>query len=249
MIMAASRSRKYFIAKHGLDAFQALPGFIWRTGIDETELPPKFNQVKRGDRWVEFAYIKDEIGWKPRSFVMGFCECVREAWYGDIPKDRRTALWGDRWDEQAWMIEGKLWGEQPQFKPVAVPPINEILGRTIFGRGAIIPGLHSDDLERIRCEALRRELNPELVPYLKREPWNEQEVLAIVVADVVGQEKRLGIDEIVWARTRSPDMLVRINGKEVYLELEFHSLGFGDHIEKKQLRRNSDRRCSSKVGS
>jgi len=144
------------------------------------------------------------------------------------------------------MIEGQPWGKQPQFKPVAVPPINEILGRTIFGRGAIIPGLHLDDLERIRSEALERELNPDLVPYLKREPLNEQEVLAIVVADVVGQQKRLGIDEIIWARTRFPDMLVRIGGREVYLELEFDSLGFWDHIEKKQLRRNSDKRCNSK---
>src|SRR4051812_24705745 len=99
--MAESRGRKYFIVKHGLDAFMALPGFIWRTGMGQDEVPPKFNQVKRGDRWVEFAYIKDEIEWKPRSLVMGFYECVQEACYGDIPQDRRTIQWGQGWDEQA----------------------------------------------------------------------------------------------------------------------------------------------------
>jgi hypothetical protein len=116
-------------------------------------------------------------------FTIYAYKALKEAWSGDIPHDQRTSFWGEGWAEEAWMIEGQPWGKQPQFKPVAVPPINEILGRTIFGRGAIIPGLHLDDLECIRSEALKRELNPDLVPYLKREPLNEQEVLAIVVAD------------------------------------------------------------------
>jgi hypothetical protein len=117
--------------------------------------------------------------------------------------------------------------------------INELLGRTIVGMQTIVR-ITRKEFTHIRNQTQRRELDPGKIPFLKREPLNEQEVLCAVVGDVVSGRKKLGIEKIVWARTRFPDMLVRINGEEVYLELEFDSLGFWDHINKKQLRRIRD---------
>jgi len=44
---------RYFFVKHGLDAFQVMPNFIWRT--DEKHEPRAFKGVKKGDRWIGFA--------------------------------------------------------------------------------------------------------------------------------------------------------------------------------------------------
>lgn len=230
-----TQRRRYFIVKHGLDAFWALPGFIWRSDLPRSEPPAKFKQVRLGDRWVEFAYVKDENDFKPSSLVVGFYECTREAWYGDVPLDRRTEHWDDDWPTKAWMIEGTPWGEQ-WGEPVSVPPINAILERTVFGRGAIIPGLSVKDLERVRRESLKRHLCPTKIPLLGREPLNEQEVLAVVVSG----HKQLGIDKILKVQTAFPDMLAQVNGKEVHLELEVDSLGFWHHWD--DLRRVSGRR-------
>jgi len=225
--MSELRNRRYFIVKHGLDAFEALPGFIWRTGMPSTKVPPKFNQVNIGDRWIEFAYIKDEVNCKHCSLITGFYECTREAWYGLIPRDRanQDEFDGWYWDENACMIEGKPYGEQPLHKPVSVPPINEILDRRVFGQGAIIPGFSRKDFVRIRDETLKRQLNSKKIPLMRREPLNEQELLSVVVDGY----KKLGIEKIIEVQCRFPDMLVSINGKEVYLELEIDSLGFRHH--------------------
>lgn len=75
-------------------------------------------------------------------------------------------------------------------------------------------------------------MNPSKIPFLKREPRNELEVLSLIVNGY----KKLGIEKIIWSRTRFPDLLVKINGKEVYMELEVDSLSFQDHIKKRQLR-------------
>lgn len=234
--MPEKRDRKYFIVKHDLRSFQALPGTIWRTGMPRNKVPAKFNQVKTGDRWIEFAYVKDEVDGKYCSLITGFYECAREARYGDVPRDRQTSDWIDDWDDRAWMIEGKLHGEQPRYKPVSVPSINKMLDRTLFGRGAIIPGISAKEFERIREEALNRQLAPKTIPLLGREPLNEQEVLSVVVAG----RSALGIKKIIKVQTSFPDMLVSINGKEVYLELEVDSLGFWHHWE--ELRRIAKRR-------
>jgi len=74
-------------------------------------------------------------------------------WYGDIPGDRKTSDWRDYWDERAWMIQGEPCGEQPR-GPVVVPPIDELLGRKVFSRGAIIPGISTEEFELIRREAI-----------------------------------------------------------------------------------------------
>jgi len=235
--VAESRQRKHFIVKHGLDAFQALPGFIWRTGRSRNDMPRNFAQVKLGDRWVEFAYIRDEQDEETCSLITGFYECTRKAWYATFPQDRSAVPdsvdW--YWDDKGWMIEGKQCGPQPSYGPVSVPSINQMLGRTVFGRGAIIPGLSAKEFELIRKETLSRELDPSKIPILGREPTCEQEVLTVVV----GGHKELGIDKILKVQTRFPDMLVSINGQDVYLELELDSLDFQSHGHVADLRRTS----------
>ena len=128
------------------------------------------------------------------------------------------------------MIEGEEYGRQPRY-PVGVPPINELLGKTVVGRNTLIR-ISREEFEHIREETFRLELNPDKIPLLGREPLCEQEVLALVVA---GRE-RLGINEILKVQTRFPDMLVNIDGREAYLELEVRSQDFQNHGHIKQLR-------------
>jgi hypothetical protein len=156
--MPATDERRHFIVKHDLQSFLALPGVIWRSDESDRvkpEKPPKFSLIQPGDRWVEFAYTKGDADDTPCSIVVGFYECVRGAWHGEIPDHRKTPQWVEDWPNRAWMIEGEPWGEQP--KPVDVPPIDVMLGRKTFKQGAIISGLKAEDLEVIRREAIKRQ--------------------------------------------------------------------------------------------
>src|SRR5947209_8066128 len=92
---------RYFFVKHGLDAFEAMPNFIWRTG--ETKEPRSFKGVKKGDRWISFAYTMNDRRERPLSQITGFYECTHEARYGALSrKARETGRC-----KNAWMIEGK----------------------------------------------------------------------------------------------------------------------------------------------
>ena len=222
--MKTKRDHRYFIVKHDLRSFLALPGTIWRSRASRRKAPAKFNQVKEGDRWIEFAHIMDGDE-KPCSLIVGFYECTREARCGVIPRKRRTSEGDWDWNCRAWMIEGKPYGRQPSHGPVSVPSIDTMLGRRLFHQTAIIPGITARDFERIRDITFQRQLAPKRIPLLRREPRNEQEVLSLVVA---GHEA-LGIEKILGVQTRFPDMLVKVNGKEMHLELEFDSLSFLEH--------------------
>lgn len=224
--MKVKRDRRYFIVKHDLCSFQALPGIIWRTGASRRKPPHRFNQVRVGDRWIEFAHIKDGEREKPCSFIVGFYECTREARYGIVPRKRRTSDWEKDWNSRAWMIEGKPYGKQPSYGPVSVPPIGTMLGRTLYHQAAIIPGIKAREFILIREVTFHRQLPPKRIPLLAREPRNEQEVLSIVVAG----RATLGIEKFIKVQTRFPDMLVSVDGKEMHLELEFDSLSFKEHL-------------------
>lgn len=105
--MAKQRECKHFIVKHGLDAFEALPDYICRTGLGAEKAPRGFGQVKPDDRWIGFAYTTTDTQEKPLSKVTGFYECVHEARYGDVPVAGQSVP--DE-DEKAWLIEGKRYG-------------------------------------------------------------------------------------------------------------------------------------------
>jgi hypothetical protein len=231
--MSESQDRQYFIVKHGRDAFTALPGYIWRTGLSEREVPRGFRQVHSGDRWIEFAYIVDEEHEERCSLVMGFHECVKEMWFGRIPVEKMPEG-TDGWDEKAWMIEGRAFGKQPRC-PVTVPSINDLLWKfrkkKVVGRTALIR-VSAREFNHVRSEAFRLELDPRKIPMLEREPLCEQEVLSIVVA---GYRRALGIEEILRVQTHFPDMLVKIDGKQVWLELEMYGSGFWQHWDDLRL--------------
>ncbi len=224
---------QYFIVKHDLESFTVLPGFIWRTDILPPKMPIGFRQINLGDRWIEFAYIEDEHERQSCSLITGFRQCTREKWYGDVPSHA--------WKGKGWMIEGKKSGDQPRH-PVTVPPINELLGYRVVGPRTIIR-ITREEFERIRKETFRRYLDPNTIPILRREPRNEQEVLSVVV----GAYKKLGIEEILWVRTRFPDVLVKINGKQLYLELEVYSGGFRAHFD--QLERITKGKLKGKLAA
>ncbi len=214
--------RKYWLVKHGLDSLTALPRWIWRTGKKKGERPRSFGSVRKGDRWIGFAYADTDSHERRLSLVTGFYECVDEACYRRIP-EKGLKITGN--SKNAWMIEGSPLGWQPD-GPVAIPPIEQIMGRKTFRQSALIE-VSKKEFAAIVREAKMRLLKPSKIPLLGRNPRNEQEVLALVVA---GREK-LGIENFVRIRTGFPDMLVKLKGRSslVHLELELYSKSFLTH--------------------
>jgi hypothetical protein len=217
-------SRRHFIVKHGLDAFETLPNYIWRTSKGEHEVPHRFNQVRLGDRWVGFAYTTSDNRERPLSRVTGFFECVSVARYDDLPPPA-SGLSVSEGTARAWLIEGDACGVQPM-EPVGVEPIDDILGRTLWKNQGIVP-ITADDFDAIRQHTLSRQFDTKKIPLLGREPENEQEVLAAVVYG----HKQIGIDKIIRVRKAFPDLMVQFEGssEEVHLELEVYSEGFFSH--------------------
>lgn len=222
-----SRSRRYWIVKHGYDALQALPNVIWRTGSPEE--PSVFRRVKKGDRWIGFAYTTTDAKERPLSLVTGFYECVRESKYRTIPQRARGLTPRLK---KAWMIQGSENGWQAGM-PVGVPSIEDMLGHPIF-RQSTLTAISRDEFLRIRAEVKRRRLDPKKIPLLGREPRNEQEVVAVVVAG----HKQLGIEKFIRIRSGFPDMLVKLRGKAepVHLELEVYSSSFLSHRHPTQIK-------------
>ena len=145
------RERRFFVVKHDLESFQVMPHFIWRTGMDAQHVPARFNEVQGGDRWVSFAYMDNERDEQALSQIVGFSECVEACRYGDIPP---AALAASDGETKAWLIKGEAFGEQPP-SPVDVPPLDEIVGRTLWKQGAIIP-IKEADFERLREAAMSK---------------------------------------------------------------------------------------------
>ncbi len=218
----------HFIVKHGLDAFEALPNFVWNTSERPKSIPHRYNQVKQGDRWIAFAYTTSDKRERPLSLVTGFYECAEVATYQDIPPEALPISDGE---VKAWMIEGKPCGKQPR-KPVGVPPINDLLSpKRVWNNQAIIP-IAPEDYDRIRDYTFSHQFDTGKIPLLGREPHNEQELLAAVIFG----HKKLGIEKIIHVQKAFPDLLVNIDGKEVYLELEVYSQGFFSHGHHEQVR-------------
>jgi hypothetical protein len=218
----------HFIVKHGLDAFRLLPNYIWRTDKGPKDVPPGFNKIKRGDRWIAFAYTTSDYHERPLSLITGFFECTQEKYYGDIPLPPEKLEEGI---QNAWMIEGKPFGEQPR-QPVGVRPIDDLLSRRTFKQTTFVP-ITSRESENIRTETLSLQFDTKRIPLLHREPENEQELLSTVVYG----HKALGIEKIVRVRKAFPDLLVEIEGNpgEVHLELELYSSGFFSHGHDKDV--------------
>jgi len=225
--------KRYFIVKHDLESFKALPNYIWRTQKRENgvwrpfpknEVPQRFREVKRGDLWIGFAYTNNDNHERSLSHVKGFYECVKVYQYLDVPPRPEV--------EKGWFIEGKKYGEQPKYA-VGVPPIDDLLGRTLWKNQALVP-INFEDFDRIQRYTFKHQYDITEIPLFGREPLNEQEVLAIVVAG----HKQLGIERIVQVGKAFPDLLVHFKGHstDVHLELEVYSSGFFSHGHHMQVK-------------
>lgn len=218
--MSDANIPRYYIVKHGLDALQALPNYIWRTG--ERILPRSLGALRPGDKWVGFAYTSDDSRERPLSLVTGFYECIRKARYGRVPK-RGLELMSR--GSNAWLVEGRPNGWQPS-SPVGVPPISDLIGRPYFRQTTLVE-ISKQEYDSIRAYVRKNELAPGKIPLFGREPRYEQEVVALVAC----AHRQLGIDKILRIRTRFPDMLVKLRrrAEPVHLELEVYSDSFLSH--------------------
>ena len=214
-------TRKYWIVKHGFDALQALPHCIWRTG--ETDEPAVFRRVKKGDQWIGFAYTASDARERALSLVTGFSECTRESAYEPIPERVRKKICGRH--KKAWFIKGEPSGWQPQW-PVGVPAIEDLIERNYFRQTTLVE-VTKEEFDDVRSKVREREFDPKHIPAMGREPRNEQEVLAVIVA----AQAQLGIEQIIRVRTGFPDMMVKLKGKAgpVHLELELYSKSYLAH--------------------
>lgn len=223
--MPAPDDRNYYIAKQDLMAFKAWPGRVWKSSdVSPEKAPPLFKKIMKGDRLVGFAHEYWEKGKRqPLCVVTGFYKCI------DIAQWKENIFlpnyYGDQAKRKGWVIEGRQCENLPR-SPVSIPPIDKVLGRTTKKMGTLIQ-ISAEDYELFKTTVRDRELNPEVIPLLQREPECEQELLAVVARDY----QRLGIEKIIRVRTRFPDMLVKLKGhvEEVHLELEFNSKGFLAH--------------------
>jgi hypothetical protein len=232
----ATSDRRHFIIKHDIDSLNKLPNFVWRTNRGPKSIPHRFAQVREGDRWVAFAYT-DDANERPLSLVTGFYECTRKASFRHVPKGLPVSEYGWKRKGYAWMIEGRRCWKRP-VHPVGVPPINELLRpKRVWNNQAIVP-ITVEDFERIRQHTLSHEFDTGEIPLLRRQPHNEQELLAAVIFG----HKKLGIEKIVQVQKAFPDLLVKIDGhsQEVYLELEVYSRSFilhghSDHVRNRRF--------------
>ncbi|MBI5908577.1 MAG: hypothetical protein HY848_01270 [Betaproteobacteria bacterium] len=220
--MTPLRDPKYFIVKHDLASLKALPHVIWRTGLGRNQKPRGFGLIEKGDRWISFAYTTSDNQERALSHITAFSQCTETADYGKAPRDAHKG--------NAWMIKGKPYG-QPLRDAVAIPPIQTFLSKKIFGRNTINE-ISRKDFDRIQRYTADHWLDPKKIPLIERAPRSEQELLAIIASC----HKAIGIERILRVQTRFPDMLVKVNGKELHLELEVYSSAFLDHDHNKQVR-------------
>jgi len=220
--------RSYFIVKHDLGAFEALPGFIWNSRTPSTKVPRGYNQVTVGDVWVAFAYVTSDPSELQLSQITGFYECIRPKRYGEIPRfsdKARPPYEAPYGAGKAWLIEGKEYGSQPD-RPVVVPPIDKLLHRQTYARTTLIR-IFAGEFEILRKETFARQKSLSRVPLFGRSPKCEQELLCAVVFG----HKQLGIERIVSVQKGFPDLCVDIEGgpRQVHLELEVYASGFQSH--------------------
>jgi len=184
--MKYPEDRRCYIVKHNLEALQALPNFIWNSAAPKNHPPCWFRRIKKGDRWIGFAYTTTDEREERVSLITGLYECVRTARYGKLtPRAQAEA----RHPGGAWLIEGKPIGPRVD-QPIVVPPIDVLLRRKTFSRTTFVP-IDAGEFKRIKKYVKSHCFDPDTIPLLGREPRCEQEVLSIIAF----AHKKLGIEQ------------------------------------------------------
>ncbi len=222
--------RNYYIIKHNLEALRALPNFIWNSAAPKNHPPRWFRRIKEGDRWIGFAYTTTDEREERLSLITGLYECIRTARYGKLTRRAQAEA---RHPGGAWLIKGKPIGPRVD-QPIAVPPINALLRRQTFSRTTFVH-VDAKEFKRIQKYVKSHRFDPANIPLFGREPVCEQEVLSLLTF----AHQKLGIERILRARTRFPDLLVKLQGKRdpVHLELELYSKSFLNHDHHLQIGR------------
>ncbi len=229
--MKHDTSPNYFVVRHDMASLQIFPGHIWNSHeAGPPATPPRgFRQLRKGDRWIAFAYVRSDSDEKSISEVTGIYECVSlQPKYGSLPA--RVADVADAKD--AWMLEGRHYG-RALCNSVVVPPLSFFLGKNLFNQKTITK-VTEQQFRKIERYVRAHQLKASAIPGLHRDPRNEQEILTIIASD----PSRFGIEKIIKVQTQFPDMKVKLKGKteEVYLELELCSSSFLNHDHAKRLR-------------
>lgn len=228
--------RRHFIVKHGLDSLEALPAYIWRTGLGSDRQPRGFAMVRPGDKWISYAYTSSDGRERSLSLVTGFYECIEPSSYENIPllasERKRLFKESGRTPKKAWLITGRPDGKALT-SPVGVASIDELLGRPTYSQQTLVR-ISKEKYEEIRQVVSENQLDLSRIQLLGREPQCEQELLAIVVS----AHKQLGIYEIVRVRKSFPDLLVRMSkdSEPVHLDLETYSKSFMAHGHDRQVK-------------
>ena len=73
--------RNHYIIKHNLEALEALPNFIWNSAARKCEPPKWYRHLKKGDRWISFAYTSTDSREERLSLIVArdFSENVSES--------------------------------------------------------------------------------------------------------------------------------------------------------------------------
>lgn len=222
MTSGATREKRFFLVKHDLASLEALPGCIWNDKRGPRDEPRSYRQVGPRDKWIAYAYIRNEGTRESVSLVQGFFECVRRSEYGPLPQTKALDEAGLA-HAKGWVIKGRQNDKQPR-SPVLIPSIGRFLGKTLYTRSSVIP-LKREDYWKIHDYALSHdEPLPQGGPF-GFTPKTEQELLLAFA----GSCRRIGVERIVSARTRFPDLVVGISQTILHVELELFSRNFFVH--------------------
>lgn len=229
--MARYKGRNYFLVRHDLESFKRIPGCIWNSEQSSKTPPVGFRQVQAGDAWIAFAYTTSGKREKTVSLITGFYKCTdRKPRYRKLPPSIAALSHSGH----AWMIKGKNFGA-PIGDAVVIPPLSNFLGNRLFNQRTITR-ISEAQFQAIQSYTRKNRFSTQGIPCLMREPTNEQEVLAIVA----NSPARIGIAQIIRARTRFPDLQVKLLRKSepVHLELELYSSSFLNHGHERQVKQS-----------
>ena len=228
----AVREPRFFIVKHDLASFEALPGRIWQTDRLSDDMPGSYRQVAPGDSWVAHAYQMTEGTKTGANLVQGFFKATKGPEFSRLPMLPALKSLGYA-GANAWIIEGEPDGKQPR-APVLLPPLESFLGRKLFTRSSVFPVTRAE-YWKIRDFVLGRDEPLGQGGAFGATPRNEQELLVVFTEC----SKRIGVSRIVRVGTRFPDVSVEHGSavRTLHVELELVSGGFTAHRHRGQVRR------------
>jgi hypothetical protein len=213
---------KYFVVRHDLGSFGALPNYIWRSR--RYPVPYRFKSVIVGSKWVSYAFEGDGHSSDRLRYVTGIYSCTKPYRHGPIPlSTSKRQEWST--GKSAWLIKGAPVGKKLRHW-VLVPSINHFFDSKGYDAVAIRP-IKKAEFDRICRYVFSHQLPPDEIPLFKREPESEQEVLAVFLQAY----QSLGVKRIVRVQQGFPDIEVELAGrkKPVKIELELYCQSYIAH--------------------